>query len=260
MQVTFWSQIPIWKRVFFALFLRELRSQFNDKLGMSWGFLEPFIFIFGLSFLRSLISGGVVHDLPILIFMLIGMIAIQSFLQPFNKISNSFGKNKPLYAFRQVQPIAGLLITGFVEYIVKIVVILLATLALYLMEIPLQINNPLTIILLFHGLWVMTISMGCLLGVITAFIPEIKKVVGILTRPLFFISCVFFSLQDIPQEYWHWFTWNPLVHYIELARYSWLESYGSAGVSLSYPLTFTFVTFFFAVSMYHITWKGLLSR
>ncbi|MDG6098231.1 ABC transporter [Alteromonas sp. ZYF713] len=258
--VSFRSQLKVWKSVCFALFLRELRSQFSDRLGLAWGFLEPFAFIFGLSYLRSLIRDGDAHGIPIVIFMLIGMVAIQSFLQPFQKVANSFSKNKPLYAFRQVQPISSLIVSGFVEYTIKSIVILLALLAIYLMELTFSVNDPILLIVLFHLLWIMTLSMSCILGIATSYVPEVKKVIGILARPLFFISCVFFSLQDIPTQYWHWFTWNPLVHFIELGRYACFEGYGDRGVSLDYIIQVTLVVFFFAVSLYHLTWKGLLSR
>lgn len=258
--VSFRSQLKVWKNVCFALFLRELRSQFSDKLGLAWGFLEPFAFIVGLSYLRSIIRDGDAHGIPVFIFMLIGMIAIQSFLQPFTKIANAFSKNKPLYAFRQVQPIAGLLVGGFVEYSIKVVVIMLACIVIYLMDITFPVNDPILLIILFHLLWIATLSLSCILGIVSAYVPETKKVVGIITRPLFFISCVFFSLQDIPVEYWHWFTWNPLVHFIELSRYACYESYGDRGVSLIFVMQFTLVVFFFAVSLYHISWKGILSR
>ena len=258
--VTFRSQLKVWKSVCFALFLRELRSQFNDKLGLAWGFLEPFLFIFGLSYARSFLGGDDVHGIPVFMFMLIGMIGIQSFLQPFPKVAGAFNKNKPLYAFRQVQPISGLLVSAFVEYTIKVIVVILSLLTVYLMEVDLKIHDPLLLILLFHLLWLMTISMSCLLGIASSYVPEVKKVVGLLTRPLFFISCVFFSLQDIPKQYWHWLDWNPLAHFVELARYACYESYGSYGVSVSYTIEFTLVTFFFAVSLYHLTWKGLLSR
>lgn len=250
----------MWKNVCFALFLRELQGQFNDKLGLVWAFLEPFAFVFGLAYLRSLFKNSDAHGLPIFVFMLIGLIMVQSFLQPFNKVSSAFKKNKPLYAFRQVQPIAALLVVGFVEYAIKIIVILLSLVAIYLLQNGMAIDNFLLLITLYHLLWLMTISLGCVLGILSAYVPEVQKVVGIFTRPLFFISCVFFSLQDIPQEYWPWLTWNPLVHFIELGRYAVLEAYGDAGVNLSYPAMISLGAFFFAMSLYHLTWKGILSR
>ncbi|MEC7825987.1 MAG: ABC transporter permease [Pseudomonadota bacterium] len=254
------KQLNVWKSVLFALFLRELQSQFNDKLGLTWAFIEPFIFIVGLAALRSLMKSGDVHTIPVLIFMMIGLISIQSFLTPLGKLSNAFNKNKPLYAFRQVQPIAGLIAAAIIEFSIKVVVIMLGAITLYLSNISSQINDPLLLIALYMCLWLFTFSVSCIVGVVKAYVPEFSKLVNIITRPMFFISCVFFSLQDIPQQYWPYLTWNPLVHIIELSRYACYESYGDSGVSFWYPVSITLTSCFFAISLYHLNWKGILSR
>ncbi len=260
MTVSVRKQLNVWKSVLFALFLREMQSQFNDKLGLAWAFIEPFAFIFGLSYMRSLMSGGEVHTIPILIYMMVGMIFIQSFLTPLNKVAGAFKKNKPLYAFRQVQPVSGLIVAGFMEFTIKVTVVLLAMVTLYLLGIDASVHNPLLLLSLFLLLWLFTVSLSCIIGIATAFVPEVSKIINVITRPLFFISCVFFSLQDFPPEYWHWLTWNPLVHFIELARYACYESYGDSGVSFNYAAGSTFVFFFFAACLYHLNWKGILSR
>ena len=69
--ISFRAQLKVWQTVCFALFLRELQSQFNDKLGLAWAFVEPFLLIFGLAYIRSLISSGDVHGMPIMIFMMV---------------------------------------------------------------------------------------------------------------------------------------------------------------------------------------------
>jgi capsular polysaccharide transport system permease protein len=77
---------------------------------------------------------------------------------------------------------------------------------------------------------------------------------------MFFISGIFFSLQDIPQEYWHYLTWNPLLHAVELARFAAAPAYGDAGVSYFYLDIFTILSVFFALACYHIGWKQAISR
>jgi capsular polysaccharide transport system permease protein len=121
------------------------------------------------------------------------------------------------------------------------------------------INDPLLLIFLFLMLWVFSISVGLLFSIAAAFVPEVDKIKSILTRPLMFISCIFFSLQDIPEKFWPFLTWNPLVHFNELARYACFESYGHKGVSLSFVVEITIATLFLSLAVYHISWKKLLS-
>ena len=117
--VTFKEQVYAWRSVIFALFLREFQSRFNDKFGLSWAFIEPFIFIAILSFIRGMISGGVVHSIPIFIFMMIGLVGLRTFTTCLNSVSVSIKRNKPLYAFRQVHPISSIVTAGFVELTIK---------------------------------------------------------------------------------------------------------------------------------------------
>jgi len=258
--VTFKEQLYAWRTVIFALFLRELQSKFNDKFGLSWAFLEPFVFILALSFFRGLISEGDVHGIPLMVFMMIGLVGLQTFTVTLQSVSTSIKRNKPLYAFRQVQPMSAIMTAGFLELSIKMVVILLLSLALYLTGLGFSVNNYLLLITLISLLWVQALSIGIVFGIAFAFVPEVDKVKSMLLRPLMFISCVFYSLQDIPEKYWYLLTWNPLVHFNELARYACFPSYGDAGVSLSYAVETTIGSLFFALCLYHITWKRVLAR
>tara|TARA_Y100000034_G_C6856903_1_gene389550 strand:- start:854 stop:1333 length:480 start_codon:yes stop_codon:yes gene_type:complete len=159
-----------------------------------------------------------------------------------------------------VQPISAIVTAGFLEFSVKVIVVGLLILSLFVMNQTFHVDNPLLLITLFLLLWIFAISMGLIFAIAISFVPEVEKIKSMLTRPLMFISCVFFSLQDLPEEFWPYFTWNPLVHFNELARYACFESYGDRGVSLSFLVEVTVVFLFLSLAMYHITWKKVLSR
>ncbi|OFC69030.1 ABC transporter permease [Alteromonas confluentis] len=260
MELSFKTQLRGWRTVIFALFLREMQSKFNDKLGLGWAFVEPFIFIFAMSFARGFISGSDVHSVPIFVFMMMGLMGVQSFMTCTGSVPNAIKQNKPLYAFRQVQPIAALITSAFMEFSIKCGVIVLIALGIYLLDLDFQLADPLLLIALFLLLWLFSISISLIFAVLIAFVPEINKVKNMLNRPIFFISCTFFSLQDFPESTWHWLTWNPLVHIIELSRYACYPSYGDAGVSVSFIVEVTAVSLFLGLALYHITWKKILAR
>ena len=258
--VTFKEQLLAWRRVIFALFLRELQSKFNDKLGLGWAFFQPFLFIFALSYARSLISGSTVHSMPILFFMLIGMLYIQSFLTSLGPVAGAIKKNKPLFAFRQVQPISAVITALVTEFLIKVGALILLILTLYLIDIDIRVDNPLLCIYLFALLWAFSGAVALIFGIAATYLPEIDKIKMFIQRPMFFISCVFFSLQDVPEKYWPYLTWNPMVHFIELTRYSAFTSYGHAGVSIGFVTSVTLILLFFGLALYHITWKKVLAR
>ncbi|MFT6284944.1 MAG: capsular polysaccharide transport system permease protein [Arenicella sp.] len=250
----------IWRDVVFALFAREIRTGFNDKLGLGWAVFNPILFIFVLSFLRSKLAGAETHSLPTFTFMAIGILFIQSFLRAIGSSARAIGKNKALFAFRQVQPISAVFAGALFEILVKIFVIISIIIIMYFMGMDLQISNPLLFLACFFLLWIFAVALGLLFGIVEMFVKEVAKVRELLSRPMFFISATFFSLQDIPREYWHFLDWNPVLHAIELARYSVRSSYESEGVSLGYLCGTVLAFSFFSLAIYHISWKQAISR
>lgn len=250
----------IWRDVIFALFAREIRTGFNDKFGVGWAVLEPIVFIFILSFARSFIGGALTHSIPTFVFMAYGMLFIQTFLQTLQACTTSVKKNKSLFAFRQVKPISAVLAAGMFELLVKTFVIFGILLAMYFMGIEIRIDNPLMLLIYTISLWWLATMLGMLFALGIMYVPEIQKIQGLFTRPLFFMSAVFFSLQDIPREYWQYLDWNPILHAIELSRYSAYASYGNEGVSSQFFFSVVLTVTFIALACYHSYWRQAISK
>lgn len=250
----------IWQDVIFALFVREIRTGFNDKFGIAWSVINPVVFIFILSFARGRLDGGETHTIPTFVFMACGLVLIQFFLETLNSTSGAIKKNKPLFAFRQVQPISSILATAIFALLVKTFVIISIVGIMYLMGMELHLDNPLLLITVFMLLWVVGLSVGMIFAIVNSFIPEMSKLQSLVSRPLFFISGVFFSLQDFPREIWKYFDWNPILHAIELARYSVYTSYGNLGVDLSFLSFCSLGLLCLSLSVYYVFWKQAISR
>lgn len=254
------TRLQVWQDVIFAIFLREIKSQFNDKFGISWAIVNPLIFIFVLSYGRTMLMGETTHSMPTFMFMLYGMLFVQLFLSTLSAASTAIKKNKPLFAFRQVQPISAVIALVLFELLTKIVIVLILFILVYFMKFDAQLHNPLLIGAYFLQLWLIGVSLGLIFAIATSYIAEIKKIQSLLQRPMFFISGIFFSLQDIPKEYWGYLDWNPILHAVELTRDAAYPEFGAQGVSEMYLLRCTIICVFFALACYRITWKQVLSR
>ncbi|PMG75688.1 ABC transporter [Shewanella sp. 10N.286.51.B7] len=252
--------LNVWTDVIFAIFLREIKSKFSDKLGVSWAVAQPVSFIFVLSYIRGSIDGGDTHTLPTFVFMLYGMICIQLFLTTLTSTSGSIKKNKQLFTFRQVQPIASVIAVALFELINKVAVIGVLAIIMYLFKIEILIYDPLRILAYLICIWLLATSIGMLFALVRAFIPETDKIRTLLQRPLFFISGVFFSLQDLPEKIWIFFQWNPILHAIELSRFAAYPGYNALGVSELYLFLVTITLTFFSLCCYTLSWKQAISR
>lgn len=249
-----------WKDVIFALFAREIRTGFNDKFGLSWAVINPVAFIFVLSFVRESINGELTHTIPTFSFMAIGILFIQSFLKTLNESASSINKNKSLFAFKQVQPISAVVAALLFQFLVKLFSLLTLLLIMYLFGFEIVINDSLLFIVCFCLLLLLASSLGLLFGIVELYIGEIAKIRDLLSRPLFFISATFFSLQDIPKEFWSYLTWNPILHSIELSRFALEPTYGNDGVSLPFLSLVVLITVFVSLSVYFVSWKQAISR
>ncbi len=254
------STLKIWGDVIFAIFLREVKSKNNDKLGVAWSVISPLVFIFFLSYFRGRMSGGEAHSIPTFFFMAIGMVLVQFFLGVMSQVAGSIKKNKPLYAFRQVQPISSVIAVSGFELLVKVFIIILIIMICAFLRFDMQMADPIEVIANIGRVWLIATSLGILFALAACYVPEIDKIRSLAMRPIFFISGIFFSLQDIPQEWWPYLTWNPLLHAVELTRYAAYPTYGDAGVSYFYLDSVTIICVFFALACYHVSWKQAISR
>jgi capsular polysaccharide transport system permease protein len=254
------STLKIWADVIFAIFLREIKSKFNDRIGIAWAVISPVTFIFMLSYIRGLMNGGLTHGMLTFIFMVCGLILVQFFITLINATSTALKKNKPLFAFRQVHPISSIISISAFQLLIQIAVITVIGVTCYFNRLEFSIDDPLELILTILKIVIIATSLGTISAIACAFIPEIKKLQDLAMRPIFFISGIFFSLQDIPQEFWPYLNWNPLLHAVELSRYSVTHSYGKIGVSDFYLDMSTIVLAFLALACYHIGWKQAISR
>ncbi|MFB9213680.1 ABC transporter permease [Vibrio sinaloensis] len=254
------TRFEVWKNVIFALFLREIKSRFNDKIGLAWTVIQPIMFIIILSLMRGRLDGGVTHSIPTFVFMFFGMSTVLLFMSTMNAVYNSIKKNKALFAFRQVTPIAAVISSAFFEMIAYIFIYIIMYMIMYFLKIEIVLFNFLLLLLCVVSTWLIAISVGLIFALIRSFIPEFDKVKAVIMRPMLFISGVFFSLQDLPRSTWKYFDWNPVLHAIELIRQAAYPSFGAIGVSLGYLLFLTLTLVCFALATYTSLWKMAISN
>ncbi len=252
--------LQVWGDVIFALFLREIKSKFNDKLGIAWSVVSPVAFIMILSVIRGRLDGGETHTIPTFFFMSYALLLILFFINLVPMVAGTIRKNKPLFAFRQVQPVSAVIATAGFELLIKVLVYLVIFIICYFISLEVKIADPIRVITILFQVWLFSTSIGLTFAIMICYVPEVQKLLNLAMRPILFVSGVFFSLQDIPQEYWHYLTWNPLLHAVELTRYAVYPSYGNAGVSEFYLNMFTICSVFLALACYHISWKQAISR
>lgn len=250
-------------KVIRSLVYRELITRASlVKFGYLGIFLEPIgvisIFLVIFAVIRRRNVGG---DLDILIFLISGIVIYTLFNAIAIRSMNSMIANKPLFFYKQIQPIDTVFSRSLVEsFIYSIIFILLISFTFLIKEIFYIDNLPLLVFSFFLFV-IFSTGIGIFLMIANHRYEWIKSVVPFIMRPLWFISGVFFSLNDIPQQFRNYISWNPILQTIELSRHAFSNSYPlSNEISLNYLMQISFIVLTISVFLYDKNSKILRSK
>lgn len=230
----------IQKAVVFALFLREMKTRFGSKrFGYFWAILEPaaIILVFWAMFGLAMRGGMPGVDYPM--FLLTGMLPYRLFANTLTKSMAAFEANKGLFNYRQVKPFDALVTRCLVECLVYLIVFLILVAAGMALGFDAKIHDFLGLSLILLLLVWFSFSLGLVCAVIGTFAETFKKVIGIMMRPLFFTSGIFFSAAMLPARYRDILLFNPLLNFLELIRSHYFATYRAVGASYLYIIGWT---------------------
>ena len=244
----------IQRAVVFGIFIRELENRFGRyTLGYLWAPLEPFIYVVVMSVVRGAFTSAPMAGLPVAVFFASGVLPYILFrIVPITSLS-CVDSNLGLFNYQRVKP-ADVFVARFIlENLIIISVSLLIFPLLYVLGQEFEINNPLRFFGVYALFLMFIAGLGLMFTVLGPLWVEAKKVMPLLFRPLFFISGIFFSLSSIPSSFRFAFTWNPVLHALELLRDSAFVGYDLAPeVSVRYLATAAVLSFALGICIYRL--------
>lgn len=222
-------------RSILALMLREMATSYGRSPGgYLWAVLEPAagIAILTLIFSFAFIGPPIGTSFPM--FYATGMVPFLAYSDISNKVSQSLNFSRPLLAYPSVTFSDAILARFLLNLLTQVMVayIIFAGLVL-LVELTSEINFLNT--LRSMGM-VAVLSLG--IGTFNAFLMTRfhiwQRVWGVLMRPMFILSCIFFVFDIIPQPYRDYLWYNPLVHVVGMMRSGFYSFYEASYVSEIY--------------------------
>ncbi len=246
-----------------SLTYRELITRASlVKFGYIGLFLEPLgvmsIFLIIFSLIRRRNVGG---NLDVLIFLISGIVLYTLFNAIAIRSMNAMAANKPLFFYKQIQPIDTIFSRTLVEVFIYLVIFILLVLMAFLIREIFYIDDFPLICSSFLLLVIYSCGIGIFLMIANFRYAWIKSVVSFLMRPLWFVSGVFFSLNDIPQNLRPYISWNPILQAIELIRHGFSNSYPLASaISLIYLFQVSLIVFTISLWLYNKNAKILRTR
>lgn len=225
------------RSVWHALFLREALSRTTtDRFAWFWMLAEPIAMVAVMVAIRAVVSSGQrIGGADSIPWLICGLLGFYLFRENMMRSIGAIDANKALFAYRQVKSVDPVLIRCYVEGLLKTVVFLLFILVGQLMEVNLAPAYPLGALFAWISLWMLGLGIGLVLSALSTLVPEVGKIVRIITLPLMIISGAMVPLNFIPYDLQQYLLLNPIVHGIEILRLFFFPSYQTlSGISMTY--------------------------
>ena len=208
-------------RVVHALVFRELRTRFGrQQLGYIWAFLEPMLFVAVLSVVYTIGFKGRAVDVPVILFLVTGIVPFFLFRQTFTRAVGAILSNRPLLTFPQVTPLDLVIGRSVLEALTMVIVFVVVVVAYAVFGgDPVRIENAVGVVYCICAMSLIGFGAGAFVGSFSIMFPSIERMIpALVNRPLFYTSGMFFTLEMMPEPVIPYLLYNPLLHAIELLR------------------------------------------
>ena len=216
----------------------------------------------GFAFLRGsnryAAGGSTDMYFNIVVFIASGFALAFLFRQGAIKALSGLKLRAPLY-YKRIQPL-DILLALLVNDFRAISTISLAILGLvWYFTWTFQLDSPGLAI----SVYLLTIFMALGFGICLVFLGRLNKWIikilrRILQRIIIFTSGIFFATFELPEYTRQFVTWNPILHAVELFRYSMNNQYPIPGISLEYLAWCSMVLLGFSLILYRTNESLLL--
>ncbi|KXS55211.1 MAG: capsular polysaccharide transport system permease protein [Marinobacter sp. T13-3] len=251
------------RSVWHAMFIREaLARTMADRMAWFWMLFEPMAMIVVMVAIRAVAMGSIrtidgAEFVPWMVTGLFGFFLVrENMMRPIGAID----ANKGLFAYRQVKPIDPVLVRCYLEGLLKSFIFILFILVGTLLGFNLMPADPLDAIMGWLSLWSLGLGLGLIVSALSGLVPEIVKIVRIMSMPLLIISGVILPLNFVPHDLLVYVMWNPIVHGLESLRASFFPLYRPVpGTSFLYLWYWILVTTSLGLLL-HVRFERRLKR
>lgn len=224
-------------RVLFALVVREMGAKFGRSAGgYLWAIAEPLGGILLLSVAFSLAVRTPPMGTSFMLFYATGVVPFSMFNTMSKGVAGAVATNKGLLTYPVVSTLDAVLAKFVLNFLTIFVVALVLFGGIILLG-DIAVNLDLGAAAAAFGLAALLgLGVGTLNCVLNGFFLTWRNIWSVLTRPLFFLSGIFFTYESVPPEFQTYLWYNPLIHIIGLMRAGFYGTYDPYYVSYSYVL------------------------
>jgi len=215
-------------RVIAALTLRETRSRYgSSKLGYFWALFEPFAHVIVFIGIFSALGRAPPIGQSTGLFILTGIVPWLLYSNIVNGVMGGLQANKALLGYPQVMPMDISISRVILEFSTIFLVFLFFLAVAAYLGVSVRIDSFLQMVSATGLLILLAMGIGMINASLVAKYPSYKSIYSAISRPLYFISGVFFTADFLSPEVYEVVSINPLLHLIEWFRSGFYTSYNS---------------------------------
>ncbi|MGB0505792.1 MAG: ABC transporter permease [Pikeienuella sp.] len=222
-------------RAITAMVLREMSSRYGRSAGgYIWAIVEPVAFIAIFSVIFSQISQEPPLGRVFPLFFATGVITFGIYRDVATMTSGAFAFNKPLFTYPHITILDAVLARFILQFLTQVVVgtIVFSGLFIFFDIVPNIHLVPILLAMLIAS--AIGLGLGTMNAILFVLSPTWQRFWGVVSRPLFLISGIFFTPEMLPPAIREIILINPLVHVIGLMRTGFYPTY--AADYINWPL------------------------
>lgn len=224
-------------RVIATLAIRETRASFGtSKFGYFWAIITPAISVTTLVLIFSAIGRQPPYGASLALFFATGILTLEFFNKLSNTLMTTFDANKALLTYpviKEMDTVLARWILISATYMLVMMLFYSGLIAFGLAGAPARLDQ---LLLAFLATSLLGYGFGLLNAVILSLWESWSHVEKVLTKPLFFLSGIFYIPSMLPPEAVAILKWNPVLHLVEWFREGFYMNYNSVVLDRSYPL------------------------
>lgn len=237
-----WQCLVVMGRVIFAVIIRESRTRYgNSNIGYTWAIIDPLVTLTVFVGAFSLLGRTSPVGSPITVFFVTGIVPLFFWRGMIGQAANAVSASLGLLSYPQVMP-ADIVIARFLlEAATTVLVFFLFIIGLYLLlgvSPSWFFGNPLQVLLATLGVCYFTAGTAFLSSSLARVLPIWKNIWGYMSRPIWLLSGLFFTLEQLPTGVRGYMAYNPVAHIVEWFRSATIPSFESSAYSIFYPMSF----------------------
>lgn len=220
-----------------AFMMRDVAASYRRQAGgYLWAVAEPVAGIALLTVVFSLAFFAPPLGDNFATFYATGLLPFTIYMQIQSRLMTALRASRPLLQYPAASFIDALISRALLAMLTQLVVFLVVFAGLVAVFDPRISPNPAGIALALAMVAILAIGIGVLNCLLIGLFPVWQRVWGVLNRPLFVISGIFFLFESVAEPWRSWLWYNPLIHVVGALRAALYPFYDASYVQPGYVI------------------------